>query len=48
MDCRKPSGGWNSNVQADFMVPGKRLLQPCTADGYTRIDVQCGCEKCIC
>lgn len=48
MDCRKPSGGWTSNVKADLMVPGKRVVQPCTEDGYTRIDVQCGCEDSIC
>jgi len=48
MDCRKPSGGWTSNVKAELMVPGKRVVQPCTGDGYTRIDVQCGCEGGMC
>merc|ERR1711972_571561 len=39
MDCRKPSGAWKTNVQNDLMVPGKKVLQTCTVDGYTRIDV---------
>jgi len=48
MDCRKPSGGWTSNVKEELMVPGKRVVQPCTEDGYTRIDVQCGCKNNMC
>jgi len=48
MDCRKPSGGWSSNVKAELMVPGKRVVQTCASDGYTRIDVQCGCNACQC
>jgi len=48
MDCRKPSGTWPNNVDSDLMVPGKKLTQVCTADGYTRIDVQCGCLECYC
>ncbi|CAK9112544.1 4-glucanase) [Durusdinium trenchii] len=48
MDCRKPSGAFKDNVQADLMVPGRRLLQTCTSDGYTRIDVSCGCDGCMC
>lgn len=48
MDCRKPSGGFKDNVRPELMVPGRRLAQPCTADGYTRFDVQCGCIGCYC
>jgi len=48
MDCRKPSGGFKDNVKASLTVPGRRLVQPCTRDGYTRIDVQCGCYDCYC
>jgi len=48
MDCRKPSGGFVDNVKAAVMVPGKRVVQTCTADGYTRIDVTCGCADCYC
>lgn len=48
MDCRKPSGGWIDNVKTELMVDGHSLVQPCTADGYTRIDVQCGCNDCDC
>ena len=48
MDCRKPSGGWPDNVKDELMTPGMKLVQPCTADGYTRIDVQCGCYDCYC
>jgi len=48
MDCRKPSGGFKDNVRLDHVVKGHRLVQPCTADGYTRMDVQCGCNDCYC
>lgn len=48
MDCRKPSGGWTSNIKEELMVPGRRVLQTCTDDGYTRYDVQCGCAGCQC
>jgi len=48
MDCRKPSGAFKDNVQSHLMVPGRRLLQTCTSDGYTRIDVSCGCDGCMC
>lgn len=48
MDCRKPSGAFKDNVQAKYMVQGRRLVQTCLADGYTRIDVQCGCGDCYC
>ena len=34
---RKPSGAFKDNVQADLMVKGRRLLQTCTSDGYTRV-----------
>merc|ERR1712232_1247650 len=48
MDCRKPSGAWRSNVKPELMVDGRRVTQTCTSDGYTRIDVQCGCFNCWC
>jgi hypothetical protein len=48
MDCRKPSAGIKDNIQPDLMVPGKKIVQTCTSDGYTRIDVQCGCFDCYC
>jgi hypothetical protein len=48
MDCRKPSGAFKDNVKADLMADGKRIVQPCFSDGYTRIDVQCGCSDCYC
>lgn len=48
MDCRKPSGAFKDNVQRDLMVAGRRVLQTCTSDGYTRIDVSCGCGGCMC
>tara|TARA_B110001452_G_scaffold207529_1_gene177689 strand:- start:480 stop:662 length:183 start_codon:yes stop_codon:yes gene_type:complete len=47
-DCRKPSGAWRTSVNAELMVEGRRLVQTCTADGYTRIDVRCGCFDCNC
>jgi len=48
MDCRKPSGGFIDNVKDELMVQGHKIVQPCTSDGYTRIDVQCGCYDCYC
>ena len=48
MDCRKPSGAFKDNVVSDLVVPGKKLVQTCMPDGYTRIDVQCGCLDCYC
>lgn len=48
MDCRKPSGAFKDNIKPDLVLAGKKLVQPCTADGYTRIDVQCGCPDCYC
>lgn len=48
MDCRKPSGAFKDNVQDNLMVKGRKIVQPCFADGYTRIDVQCGCFDCYC
>lgn len=48
MDCRKPSGAFITNIQAGSMVDGYRVVQPCLSDGYTRIDVQCGCDDCYC
>lgn len=48
MDCRKPSGAFKDNVKEALMVEGKKVVQTCTSDGYTRIDVQCGCTDCYC
>jgi len=48
MDCRKPSGAFKDNVKNEIMKPGFKIVQPCTSDGYTRIDVQCGCDNCYC
>lgn len=49
MDCRKPSGAIKDNLQnVALLADGHRLVQPCLADGYTRIDVQCGCHDCYC
>lgn len=48
MDCRKPSGAWRSNSDEALTVAGRRLVQTCTGDGYTRIDNQCGCFDCDC
>ena len=25
-----------------------QVVQPCTGDGYTRVDVKCGCMDCYC
>ncbi len=48
MDCRKPSAGFIDNMQPDLLVDGMRVAQPCTNDGYTRVDVKCGCDDCYC
>lgn len=48
MDCRKPSGAFIDNIKEASVVQGKKVVQPCTADGYTRLDVQCGCKDCYC
>lgn len=49
MDCRKPSGSIPWHIKdPSLMVHGHRLVQPCGSDGYTRIDVQCGCKDCWC
>jgi len=48
MDCRKPSGAFKDNVRPELMVQGRKVVQTCTADGYTRIDVTCGCSGCYC
>lgn len=48
MDCRKPSGAFKDNIKGDLVVTGKKLVQTCTADGYSRVDVQCGCLDCYC
>lgn len=48
MDCRKPSGAFKDNIRPELMVPGRKVAQTCTEDGYTRIDVACGCVGCYC
>ena len=49
MDCRKPSAGFVDNLQGgDLLEDGMKVLQPCASDGYTRIDVKCGCLDCYC
>lgn len=48
MDCRKPSAAFIDNVKDELMMPGYKVVQPCTSDGYSRIDVQCGCYDCYC
>jgi len=48
MDCRKPSGAFIDNVRPELMAPGRKVVQTCTGDGYTRINVQCGCIGCYC
>lgn len=48
LDCKKPSAGYIDNIQSDYVVPGRKVVQPCTRDGYTRINVQCGCKNCYC
>lgn len=48
MDCCKPSAAWKNNVVAELVVETKKVVQTCISDGYTRIDVQCGCFNCDC
>jgi len=49
MDCRKPSSGFIDNIHEDLVEPdGLKVVQPCTQDGYTRVDVKCGCNDCYC
>ena len=48
MDCRKPSSGFVDNMHADLLEDGMMVAQPCTNDGYTRVDVKCGCMDCYC
>merc|ERR1711936_575634 len=43
MDCRKPSSSWTNNLDESLLEDGLRVTQFCTQDGYTRIDVKCGC-----
>merc|ERR1712158_78154 len=45
MDCRKPSSGFIDNIHEDLVeADGLKVVQPCTQDGYTRVDVKCGCN----
>lgn len=48
MDCRKPSASFKDNIKAELMEDGFRIAQPCASNGYTRLDVQCGCPDCYC
>ncbi|KAJ9470941.1 putative endoglucanase type K [Diplonema papillatum] len=48
LDCKKPSASFIDNIDEARVVAGKKVVQPCTIDGYTRIDVQCGCANCYC
>ena len=48
MDCRKPSAGFPDNMLDELMVDGVKIVQPCTGDGYTRLDNKCGCNDCYC
>ncbi len=48
MDCRKPSSGFIDNMREELLEEGMKVAQPCTADGYTRVDVKCGCFDCYC
>jgi len=48
MDCRKPSAGFIDNLKPELMEDGLAVVQPCTGDGYTRVDVKCGCMDCYC
>jgi len=48
MDCRKPSGGFIDNIRPDMVADGKKVVQICTNDGYTRMDNKCGCMGCYC
>jgi len=48
MDCRKPSAGFIDNIHGDLVQSGLKVVQPCTRDCYTRVDVKCGCYDCYC
>jgi len=48
MDCRKPSSGFIDNMKPELLEDGFKVVQPCTNDGYTRVDVKCGCMDCYC
>jgi hypothetical protein len=50
MDCRKPSGGFKDNVQGGLMVNKRKLVQPCTSDGFLLICffISCVCPVVIC
>jgi len=50
MDCRKPSSGFIDNIRPELVAgaQGLAVAQPCTRDGYTRVDVKCGCFDCYC
>ena len=45
---RKPSAGFPDNMLDELMVDGVKIVQPCTQDGYTRLDNKCGCNDCYC
>lgn len=48
MDCRKPSAGFIDNMKSELLEDGLKVVQPCTNDGYTRVDAKCGCYDCYC
>lgn len=48
MDCRKPSASNLDNIELDKMEDGMKVLNGCTADGYTRIQAQQGCFNNYC
>ena len=48
MDCRKPSAGFPDNMLSELVKDGVKIVQPCTGDGYTRLDNKCGCNDCYC
>jgi len=48
MDCRKPSSGYTNNMDTTLSPDAMKVIQPCAQDGYTRIDVKCGCDDCNC
>lgn len=48
MDCAKPSAGWTDNIDESLVVDAQKVVQTCASDGYSRIDVQCGCFDCNC
>ena len=48
MDCRQPSSSRINNLDKSLLEDGLKVTQFCTQDGYTRIDVKCGCYDSNC